>query len=307
MSEFTLKRRSDEGGTRPLQDWGMDSEYGPLRDVLIGPVDNFSWRTGNASARRAERLGLQFDHKVAAAQHAEMLDAYRHAGVNTHLIPADSSLPYQIYGRDSSVMTPWGPIVTQMYSPWRRGEWAPIVKKYAELDIPIYDIVTAGSLEGGDFMVLEPGVILCGYSGERTSEAGFRQMKRWIEKEGWEVVGYPFDPFFLHIDVLVAMLAEKLAAICIDAVEPELVQWFRDRNIEIIDIPFPQVLELGVNVVALGNDRVMLPEANRGLAEKCRAHGLEVIDPDISMITPGGGGVHCMCQPLRRDSVSQTG
>lgn len=182
MREFTLKYRKDNGGTTALTHWGMDSEYGVLRDVLIGPVDNFSWRTGNASARRAARLGMQFDHKVAKAQHAEMLDAYRHAGVNTHLIPADSSLPYQIYGRDSSVMTPWGPIVTQMYSPWRRGEWVPIVKQYAELDIPIYDVITAGSLEGGDFMVLEPGVILCGYSGERTSPQGFQQMKGWVEK-----------------------------------------------------------------------------------------------------------------------------
>lgn len=302
MREFSLRRRAVNGTTPPLQDWGIDSEYGVLRDVLIGPVDNFSWKTGNASARRAERLGMSFDHRVASAQHREMLDAYRHAGVTTHLIPADKSLPYQIYGRDSSVMTPWGPIITQMYSPWRRGEWVPILNKYAELNIPIFDVITAGTLEGGDFMVLEPGVILCGYSGERTSPQGFMQMKSWIEREGWEVKGYQFDPFFLHIDVMVAMLAEKLAAVCIDAVEPELVQWFKHRNIEIIDIPFPQVLELGVNVVALGNDRVMLPKANTGLAAKCRAQGLEVIDPDISMISPGGGGVHCMCQPLKRDS-----
>lgn len=300
MHEFSLRRRAVSGTTPRLQEWGIDSEYGVLHDVLIGPVDHFSWKNGNASARRAERLGMSFDHKVAAAQHQEMLDAYRHAGVTTHLIAADNRLPYQIYGRDSSVMTPWGPIITQMYSPWRRGEWVPILNKYAELNIPIFDVITAGTLEGGDFMVLEPGVILCGYSGERTSPQGFMQMKSWIEQEGWEVKGYQFDPFFLHIDVMVAMLAEKLAAVCVDAVEPELVQWFKKRNIEIINIPFPQVLELGVNVVALGNDRVMLPKANTGLAAKCRAHGLEVIDPDISMISPGGGGVHCMCQPLKR-------
>jgi N-dimethylarginine dimethylaminohydrolase len=31
--------------------------------------------------------------------------------------------------------------------------------------------------------------------------------------------------------------------------------------------------------------------------------GFEVYDPDVSMFTKGGGGVHCMAQPLRRDSV----
>ena len=300
MSEFTYKYRNDTGNTAPLGRWGIDSEYGVLTDLLVGPIDHYTWQTGNAASRRSLRLGRKFDAAVAKRQYQEMLDAYKHAGVNTHLLPADENLPYQLYARDSSVMTPWGPIVTQMYSPWRRGEWVDVVKTYQQLDIPIYDIITAGSLEGGDFMVLEPGVILCGYSGERTSPQGFNQMKSWIEKEGWEVKGYQFDPYFLHIDVLVAALAEKLVAVCVDAVEPELVQWFKSRNFEIIDISYPQVMELGVNVVALGNDRVMLPADNTELKEKCRARGLEVIDPDISMITAGGGGVHCMCQPLAR-------
>lgn len=29
------------GGTPVLQDWGVNSEYGVLRDVLLGPPDNF--------------------------------------------------------------------------------------------------------------------------------------------------------------------------------------------------------------------------------------------------------------------------
>ena len=38
------------------------------------------------------------------------------------------------------------------------------------------------------------------------------------------------------------------------------------------------------------NDRVLLPEKSLNLKEKIRAHGLEIFDPDVSMITPGGGG-----------------
>ncbi|MAZ86944.1 MAG: amidinotransferase [Cellvibrionaceae bacterium] len=303
MTDFSFKRRNDNGSTTVMDRCGINSEYGALKDVLVGPIDHYSWQTGNAASRRSLRVGLPFDANIAKQQYAEMLDAYHRAGVNTHIVPADENLPYQLYGRDSSVMTPWGPIITHMYSPWRRGEWAPMVKFYQDLDIPIYDIITAGTLEGGDFMVLEPGVVLCGYSGERTSKAGFEQMKSWFEKEGWEVKGYEFDPYFLHIDVLVAALAEKLVAVCVDAVEPELIEWFKSRNFEIVDISFPQVMKLGVNVVALGNDRVMLPAENTELKDKCKALGLEVFDPNISMITPGGGGVHCMCQPLKREFV----
>ncbi len=82
-------------------------------------------------------------------------------------------------------MTPWGPIVTRMYSPWRRGEWKAVVELYTRLGIPVYDVVTAGPFEGGDFMLLEPGVVLCGSSGERTSPEGLSQVQRWIEAEGW--------------------------------------------------------------------------------------------------------------------------
>ena len=301
MNSFTYKRRNEIGTTRPMEDWGMDSEYGVLKDVLIGPMDNYSWQMGNAMSRRSVRLGRQFDESIARAQYNEMISAYRDAGVTPHFLKPDENLPYQIYARDSSVMTPWGPVVTQLYSPWRRGEWVEVVKFYQAMDIPLYDIITAGSFEGGDFMVLEPGVILCGYTGERTSEAGMLQMKSWVESEGWEFHAYNFDPYFLHIDVKVAMLSEKLAAVCTQAVEDELLDWFKSKQIEIIDISYRSVLELGVNVVALGNDRVMIPEQSTELVEKAKAHGLEVYAPDLSMFTSGGGGIHCMCQPLKRE------
>ncbi|MBU2979886.1 arginine deiminase family protein [Alteromonas sp. C1M14] len=293
-------RRNPLGNTGRLEHWSMDSEYGELQEVLIGPMDHYNWKDGNAMSRRSVRLGRQFDKAVAAKQYQEMLDVYHHCGVKTHILTPDEHLPYQIYARDSSVLTPWGPIITQMYSPWRRGEWVSVSKFYEQANIPIFDAVTAGSFEGGDFMVLEPGVILCGYTGERTSEAGLNQVKGWVEKEGWEFKSYQFDPYFLHLDVKFAMLTEKLAAVCTQAVEDELLDWLKARNIEIIDISYRSVLELGVNVVALGKDRVLIPEASKELVEKAKAHGLEVFSPDISMFTSGGGGVHCMCQPLSR-------
>ena len=58
-----------------------------------------------------------------------------------------------------------------------------------------------------------------------------------------------------------------------------------------------------VNVVALGNDRVIVPKANKLLKEQLSARGLFVYDPDISMISNGGGSLHCMCQPLRREPL----
>ena len=36
-----------------------------------------------------------------------------------------------------------------------------------------------------------------------------------------------------------------------------------------------------------------------------RALGLEVYDPDMSQYQLAGGGVHCMCQPLRREPAGR--
>ena len=104
---------------------------------------------------------------------------------NTNLVI--EALPYQVYARDSSFMTPWGAVVTQMAQWWRRGEYGPVIDFYQSKDIPIWKKVTASSFEGGDFDIIEPGCVLIGYCGERTREEAAAQVKGWLEKEGWEV------------------------------------------------------------------------------------------------------------------------
>ena len=79
--------------------------------------------------------------------------------------------------------------------------------------------------------------------------------------------------------------------------------WLKNKKIRIIPVPFQETIELGCNVVALGNDSVLLPEASKTLKTNLKAEGFKIFDPDLSMITQGGGGVHCMCQSLRRQPV----
>ncbi len=102
---------------------------------------------------------------------------------------------------------------------------------------------------------------------------------------------------------MVCMLGHKLAAVCLDTTEDWIIDWLRGKNIEIIPVSYRDTMALGCNVVALGNDKVLSTANSKDLNGRLRAQGFEVYDPDVSMFTQGGGGVHCMCQPLRRDSV----
>ncbi|MDA9580670.1 arginine deiminase family protein [Luminiphilus sp.] len=300
---FSMRTREEQGKTPVLSTWGADSETGILRDVLIGPVDHFqNILPTNSVNRKMIRDGVTLDVEGARMQYEEMLSCYRDAGVEVHITPADPDLPLQIWARDGSFMTPWGMIIGQMAQWWRRGEYGPVFDLCYDKDIAIYDKVTAGCYEGGDFMMIKPGHALMGYSGERSQLEGALQVQRWLNAEGWECYLYEFDPFFVHMDVMSVMLTDKLAAVCTEILDPAVIDWFHGLGIDTIEVPYSHALKMGCNVVSLGDDRVLLPKESTFLVDRCKALGLKVYDPDISEISICGGGVHCMCQPLRRDS-----
>ena len=301
-----LRCRKPGGGTAEMTDWYLKSETGPLLDVLLGPIESFRW-LGEDNAefsslvRESLRKGRVYDPDLARRQHAEMVQAYESAGTKVHFLPVDEGTPMQVYARDSSFMTPYGAVICQLANPRRRGEYAPALRFYLENNVPIYDMVSFGNFEGGDFNIIKPGVALVGYTDHRSEGVAARQLAQWFIDEGWEIKFAPIDPFYVHIDLMVCMLTENCAAVCLETTEPDIVDWLRGMNIEIVPATFEETMALGCNVVALGNEKVLSTLAAKDLNQKMRAIGLDVYDPDMTQFTWNGGGVHCMCQPLRRD------
>jgi N-dimethylarginine dimethylaminohydrolase len=230
-----------------------------------------------------------------------MVAAYESAGVACHFLEPDPALPYQVFARDSSVIAPSGAVVTQMAQWWRRGEYAPVIRFYQAAGVPIAHMVTAGSLEGGDVMVVEPGALVIGAGDERTQDVAARQLARWYAEEGWEVRIEPIPAQWVHIDVLLSILAPKLAAVCVEAASAGLTKWLQDKGFEIVEVSLEDALLVGGNAISLGADRVISTSKSARLNEALRARGIEVLDPDLEMFTLGGGGAHCLAQALRRD------
>ncbi|MGI9304443.1 MAG: hypothetical protein ACR2RB_17320 [Gammaproteobacteria bacterium] len=61
-----MRVRNERGGTPALAHWGMDSEYGVLRDVLLGPVETFHWMEDNARFSSIVHC-VKFSHQWAGA------------------------------------------------------------------------------------------------------------------------------------------------------------------------------------------------------------------------------------------------
>ncbi|MDP9139129.1 MAG: arginine deiminase family protein [Pseudomonadota bacterium] len=307
-SEIPLRARREGGGTPEMRKWRLESETAPLKDVLLGPAESFRWLGAENAAwsslvRDTLRRGYRFDKQLAMRQHREMVDAYEGAGVTCHFLPIDEQVPYQIYARDSSFMTPYGAVICQLANPRRRGEYAAVLRFYIDHDVPIFDMVSAGNFEGGDFNIIRPGIALVGYTDHRSEEVAARQVAAWFRSEGWEIKFAPIDQFYVHIDLMVCMLNEHCAAVCLETTDDEIVAWLKAKKIEIVPATFRETMALGCNVVALGNDRVLSTAGAVDLNGKMRAAGFKVYDPDMTMFTWAGGGVHCMCQPLRREAA----
>lgn len=283
--------------------WGVDSEYGRLRDVLLCPPRNFRWLETSAISKATLESGAEFDPGRAQRQHAEMISLYEGAGVRCHFLEPDPELPYQVFARDSSVMTPWGAVVTRLRQPWRRGEDAAVVRFYEAAEIPIIASITAAALEGGDAIIVAPGRVLIGDGEGRTQEAAARQLAELFEAEGWEARVERFPEEYVHIDVLVCVLAEKLAAVCVEVVSGALLEWLRGLGFELIEVPAEDAFQLGVNAISLGDGRVLSASGAAALNDAMRARGLEVLEVELEAFTLGGGGAHCLAQALRREPV----
>ena len=287
--------------------WGVNNDYAPLTDVLLGVPEYFQWvDAGPLIARtlnNAYKTGVKFDLQTAMAQHAEMVSIYEDNGVTCHYLESDPVLHRNFFARDSSAMTPWGALICHMQLKVRRADYVTAINFYQSNNIPIWKYATAGHFEGGDFVILEPGKVLIGYCGERSEKEGSEQVAEFVRAEGWEAVTAPINREFVHMDGLVVPLAEKLLVACTDALEPWVVQQLRDWQFDFVDVPYREARDLGVNLVALGNNKVLSMRGATELNAKMRALGFEVYDPDMSMFTLGGGGVHCLCQALCREAV----
>lgn len=286
------------------QRWGINNDYAPLQDVLLGVPEYYQWvDAGPLIARtlqNAHKTGVKFDLQLAMSQHAEMVGIYEDNGVRCHYLDSDPVLHRNFFARDSSAMTPWGALICHMQLKVRRADYVTAIRFYQQNDIPIWQYATAGHFEGGDFVILEPGKVLIGYCGERSEQAGSEQVAEFVRQEGWEALTAPISREFVHMDGLVVPLAEKLLVACIDAMEPWLVSQLRDWGFDFVEVPYVEARNLGVNLVALGNDKVLSMAGATQLNQKMRAMGFEVHEPDMSMFTLGGGGVHCLAQALCR-------
>jgi N-dimethylarginine dimethylaminohydrolase len=275
---------------------------GVLRKVLLCPPTYYKIVTVSDFSRTAQERGDVVDPKKAQAQHDELADALRDAGVEFHYIEEpDPTRHWAVYARDFAVNSPEGIVICRFKYAERKGEEIPGEKQLRKMGYKILGRIERGAWEGGDNRYIDEKHLATG-QGERSTWPGIRNAQEILKHQGIKVHGIEMPTKWTHLDGVFAPVARGLALIIKSEVPDWFIGFLEGRDYELVDIPVEKVEgTLALNLLCLGNDRVLSFKTNPYVNDVMRAMGLKVYDPDLTEFVDRGGGPHCLTFELERD------
>ncbi|ALX06126.1 arginine deiminase [Aeromicrobium erythreum] len=269
-------------------------------------------------------------------------DEVAHRSIVTSLLRPDDflvdPLPNLLFTRDSSVWLPDRVAVTSLAMPARVRETQLTGLVYAHhprfAGVERVHGPHLEHLEGGDVLLLAPGVVAVGV-GERTTPAGFERFASTALRAGLaeSVLAVPIaqERATMHLDTIVTMvdvdtvviypnMADQLRALAVTldadgslAVAPE--RSFFDAAADAMGIERLHRIDTGLDPVTAereqwddGNNTLAIDarlavayERNEQTNARLEEHGIEVVAISGSELGSGRGGPRCMSCPVLRD------
>lgn len=281
-------------------EWGACSETGLLTDVLLSPPTHLAMIPSNSVTIENLSKGLLTSTIDAVRQHRAFAAELEQAGVRCRFVTPREGMPDLCFTRDSVLMSPWGLIQLRPSVRHRRVEASHVTAAARELGVPLYHRIEEGTVEGGDICMLRDGLVVIGYSNERTDHAGAKALGSLFAGRGWEVVYTRFDPQYLHLDTIMTMVADDCVVAYPDALETDFLGRLFSRGIEMIAASADEVRSLSANLLSLGGGRVVSTRGSERLSALLEKRGIEVFGVEIDQFTRCGGGPHCLTMPLAR-------
>ncbi len=269
-------------------------------------------------------------------------DEVKHRSIVTSLLRPDDflvdPLPNLLFTRDSSVWLPGRVAVTSLAMPARMRETQltnlvyehhPRFAGVDRLHGPHLE-----HLEGGDVLLLAPGVMAVGV-GERTTPAGFETFARQVlgAEIAHTLLAVPIaqERATMHLDTIVTMVDVDTVVIypnVADHLRAFTVTWAGDDLVASPEQPFfaaaaeamgidtlhqidtgldPVTAEReqwddGNNTLAIAPRLAVAYERNEETNARLAQHGIEVVAISGSELGSGRGGPRCMSCPIQRDA-----
>lgn len=273
---------------------------GKLKRILIGKPKYNEVMPLSDVARDLHDKGISYDREDQYRAHAEMEGVFNQVGVEISWVKLDPKLPWGMFTRDFGANTPDGVMIGRMRYLERKGEdvrGRETLEELGETIIPTH--VTRGAAEGGDIYWLDENTMVIG-NGNRSTLAGFKNAKEILAEYGRRVFVVEMLSKWNHLDINFQPVADKLAVVNVDGIPDYFIGFLDALGWELIKVTGEYAMKTEVNMLALGDDKVLSFKGNR-INEMLKAHGLEVYDPEFSCFTSAGGGPHCATFELERE------
>lgn len=218
---------------------------------------------------------------------------------------ADELTIDSIYPRDSILICPKGLIICTMGRATRTPEARINAGCYESYGHHIIgEIVSPGTLEGGDFIWIDENHAAVGL-GPRTNREGIRQLQAILGDEvDLHVVDLPEPDHpddVLHLMSIISPLDKDLALIYKAFMPDRFIQWLENLGLEFVEVPEEEYLPMGCNVLAFGPRQVVMLENLPGVKAGLESAGCLVTTyKGLEISRKGEGGPTCLTRPLIR-------
>ncbi|WP_130862462.1 dimethylarginine dimethylaminohydrolase family protein [Bacilliculturomica massiliensis] len=284
-------------------DWGVDSEVGRLRAVLMRRPGKEIEGITDPEAMAMKEI---WDPGRVREQHDALAEIYRNNGVEVYYIEdMDPALPNAVYARDLVLMTPEGAIVARPAAGCRIGEEVYAAKQLMKIGVPIIKTVNGnGVFDGACCLWMDRRTCLMGY-GKRCNASAAAQVEEELRNMGVEdLIKVEIPRGLAHLDSFMAFADLKVALVLKLAAPDTICNALEEREVRIVDIPdYEEFRRFCQNFVALEPGRIVMPTGCPKTVNALEKAGVECIQLDVSEVLKGNGAIHCMTAFLKRDSV----
>ncbi|MFE8700041.1 dimethylarginine dimethylaminohydrolase family protein [Cytobacillus sp. FJAT-54145] len=269
------------------------TEYEALQKVIVcSPTFMSTGETKGVPKWETEQITIDIDK--AMSQHGEFVKKLKEYEIEVVPLSPQPEFSEGVFTRDVGFILGEKMFISKMAHPPRFGEEKNLIHLLNDLKIPHQDL-NKDHIEGGDVLIDRNWI----YIGEsnRTHKAAIEHMRTLLPQ--FEILALPFSDQFLHLDCVFNIISPTEALIYPGEFGRDNEAILATRY-DLIEVTQKEQATLGINVLSIGNRRIISQPINEGVNKQLRARGYEVIEIDFSEIIKAGGAFRCCSLPLIR-------
>lgn len=252
--------------------------------VLVRPPSKTYWKCVSTNPEHEN-----IDVDLAIHQHREYVKILKENDIKVIELPPLEEHPDSVFVQDASIIgvSSKKAVICRFGEPSRRGEERSIKEFLEAYGFTPKEICAPGTIEGGDVLVTDVGIVFIGES-ERTNKEGIEQFAKAFPHV--RVISIKITKIF-HLLSGVNYLGKKRIAI-----SPQVIDTSYFDGFKLIKIPKDELY--ANNLLYLGEEKVLIPAGYPKTKKKLISEGFKPIEVDVSEFWKGDGGVTCLNSPF---------